>query len=196
MGLFIWLELWLSIEMDAKGGHIHDSVLRVPEGRCQLVCIFSSVNNFTCKAEISIEPSSPKATSVALDIHLLESKLVVNLSVRGQFQNWGISMAPDNLVKVNPLINFVSKSKSYDSRLVPCVIVRFSSNQSPFVTKEGSSKLNSFLTYISLISLKPLVKSYSFMYYTAWKWETPEVSPVRTLCEYSLPSFKRACVIV
>lgn len=133
MGLFIWLELWLSIEMDAKGGHIHDSVLRVPEGRCQLVCIFSSVNNFTCKAEISIEPSSPKATSVALDIHLLESKLVVNLSVRGQFQNWGISMAPDNLVKVNPLVNFVSKSKSYDSRLVPCVIVRFSSNQSPFV---------------------------------------------------------------
>jgi hypothetical protein len=32
MGLFVRLEVWLSIEMDAKGRDVHDSVLGIPEG--------------------------------------------------------------------------------------------------------------------------------------------------------------------
>ena len=99
MVLLVGVELSSSVQVNAEGWHVDDGLLGVPKFRGQLVCIFLLDNDFASKTKISIEPCSPKSTAIALDIHLLESKLVVYLGMWSQLQNWGISVASNNFEK-------------------------------------------------------------------------------------------------
>ena len=114
MSLIIWFEFWLSIKMDAEGRHVHDSALGIPKRACKFI-FFILVNNFASKSEISIEPSSPETTSVALNVHLLESTFVLNLRERSKLQYWRIGMATDDLVKVDTCLYFLTKGECHNS---------------------------------------------------------------------------------
>jgi hypothetical protein len=75
----------------------------------------------------------------------LEPAFIFQFGDWGEFQNWRIGMAPNNFVKINSLLDFISKSESNDGRLIPCVVIRLSWNKIPFVD---------FLDLIEPIGLK------------------------------------------
>ena len=189
MRFFIWFEFIRSIQMDTKRWHIDYSRFWVPETTLQLFGFFVLNNDLSSKSKISIEPCSPKTSTITLDIHLLESKLIINAWMWCQFQNWWISVTSNNLEQINSLIDFLSKWEGTYGRMVSCEVICLTRCKLPFITL----LINTLkITYISLISLKPLFLSSSLIYWKAWKWETPAVKPLRILSEYSLPSLRRA----
>lgn len=78
----------VTIKMDANIWDATDSFLRVPKVGSNFLCFFILNDNFTSKAEITIEPSSPDATTILLNVHLLETKFILNLVVWSKLNNW------------------------------------------------------------------------------------------------------------
>jgi len=178
MSLFVRFESIISVKMDTEWRHIHYSRFRVPEHWGELF-VRALDDDFSSEAEISIEPGSPEAATIALHVQLLESNFVFLLWVWSKLKHWRIGMTSNNLEIFNSLINLLAHGKSNNRTLISSEEVRFSWSQIPFFPK----KLNNWKTYTSLISLKPLLVSSSHMYLTAWKWLTPEVRPWRILSE-------------
>jgi len=79
MSLFVWRECSsVSIKMNTKRWNIADCLLGVPENRTHFFGILVLDYDLSGKSKISIKPSSPKSTTIALDRHLLGTKFIVN----------------------------------------------------------------------------------------------------------------------
>jgi len=117
--------IWISIQVDAKWWNIHQCLLRIPQ-RTFNASIWILENNFTSKAKISVEPCSPKTSSIFLYVHLLITNLVVNFCVRSCLEYWRISMAPNNLEKIYTSVSaFISYWESDDCRTISCEVIWF-----------------------------------------------------------------------
>lgn len=63
------------------------------------------------KSKIAVEPGPPEPAAVSLDIHLLETELILDLSMGRKLQHRRIRVAADNLVQIYALIAFRAKGE-------------------------------------------------------------------------------------
>ena len=118
--------------MDGQVRNLEEGVLGVPQLTLENSAIADQ--NAASKGQISIEPGMPEATSVGLNRNLLESKFVVHFCDWGQFEDWRVGMAANDLEHFDSLGgNFASKSEGHDGGVVPSEKVALSSFQSPRV---------------------------------------------------------------
>ena len=74
--LFIWFELFLTIQVDAQRAHFAKRSLCVPVSALELLAVLSHNDHFTSKSEISVEPRSPQTTSVSHYVEHVVAKLI------------------------------------------------------------------------------------------------------------------------
>ena len=141
MSLLVWVEVWLSVQVDAERWHVHDGGLGVPEVTVDLVVLFTLNDDLPRESKVSVEPSSPEAATVELDVHLLVAKGILFLGMRSKFDNWGVSVASNNLEKVNTLVDLLAECKRNDGRLVPREIVRLSWRETPFIPNNQNKSI-------------------------------------------------------
>ena len=128
--------------MDAQRRNANYCSLGVPEHTCQFVVLV--YNNFTSESEITVEPCSPKASTIKLNIHLLIAKFILELIAGSKFNYRRVSMTSSNLEKANILLSLCSNMECDNSRTISCKIVGFSSLEIPFISFLNQFESSSF----------------------------------------------------
>ena len=122
MSLSIEFEFFIcwSIEMNAKTWNIHEGLVRIPEGFCDNT-VWILVDNLASKSKVSIKPSSPKTSTVFLNVNLLKAVLVVHFCMWSCFKNWWISMTTSYFENIKSIFgcDIFTNSKSNNSWAIP-----------------------------------------------------------------------------
>ena len=94
--------LLFSAKMDGQVGNLQKWTSSAPISTFKFLAIYRFDDNFTSYGQVSVEPGSPKTTTIKHNIQLVVATWC-QLAIRCNFKDWTVSVATNNLVRTNRL---------------------------------------------------------------------------------------------